>query len=132
MGRRRCCWRCCKPRSAQAGAGGGGGGGTGGGAGGGGGSGGRSRDRDGGRHALHVEGDPAFVAGDRQTDGVFALWSIARNMTVGWHARRPLIDRRREQQQAQQWRQCLGLVTPGIDLPMVSLSGGNQQKVLFA
>ncbi|MCW5262480.1 sugar ABC transporter ATP-binding protein [Verminephrobacter eiseniae] len=92
----------------------------------------RSRDRDGGRHALHVEGDTAFVAGDRQTDGVFALWSIARNMTVGWHARRPLIDRRREQQQAQQWRQRLGLVTPGIDLPMVSLSGGNQQKVLFA
>src|SRR6218665_3406225 len=140
MGRRRCCWRCCKPRSAQAGAGGGargetgvGGGGVKGGEGRGGGrSRGRSRDRDGGRHALHVEGDTAFVAGDRQTDGVFALWSIARNMTVGWHARRPLIDRRREQQQAQQGRQCLGLVTPGIDLPMVSLSGGNQQKVLFA
>ncbi|MGF6351105.1 sugar ABC transporter ATP-binding protein [Variovorax sp. W2I14] len=86
--------------------------------------------------AMRVEGDTAFVAGDRQTDGVFALWSIARNMTVGWlaqlRARSPLIDLNQEQQQAQQWRQRLGLVTPDMDLPIGSLSGGNQQKVLFA
>lgn len=88
------------------------------------------------RDAMRVEGGTAFVAGDRQTDGVFALWSIARNMTVGWlaqlRARSPLIDLKREQAQAQQWRQRLGLVTPDMDLPIGSLSGGNQQKVLFA
>jgi ribose transport system ATP-binding protein len=86
--------------------------------------------------AMRVEGGTAFVAGDRQTDGVFTLWSIARNMTVGWlaqlRARSPLIDLKREQEQAQQWRQRLGLVTPDMDLPIGSLSGGNQQKVLFA
>lgn len=88
------------------------------------------------KDAMRVEGGTAFVAGDRQTDGVFTLWSIARNMTVGWlaqlRARSPLIDLKREQEQAQQWRQRLGLVTPDMDLPIGSLSGGNQQKVLFA
>ncbi|MFM9927797.1 sugar ABC transporter ATP-binding protein [Variovorax sp. H27-G14] len=88
------------------------------------------------KDAMRVEGGTAFVAGDRQTDGVFTLWSIARNMTVGWlaqlRARSPLIDLQREHEQAQQWRQRLGLVTPDLNLPIGSLSGGNQQKVLFA
>ena len=82
-----------------------------------------------------VNGATSFVAGDRQTDGVFALWSIARNMTVGWLTQlrqRGLIDVKEEAAQAQQWRGRLGLVTPDMDLPIGSLSGGNQQKVLFA
>ena len=84
---------------------------------------------------IEVRGQTAFVAGDRQADGVFPLWSIARNMTVGWLAqlrRHGLIDLRQEQHKAQQWRQRLGLVTPDMELPIGSLSGGNQQKVLFA
>ena len=82
-----------------------------------------------------VNGATSFVAGDRQTDGVFALWSIARNMTVGWLSQlrqRGLIDVEEEAAQAQRWRGRLGLVTPDLDLPIGSLSGGNQQKVLFA
>ena len=85
--------------------------------------------------AMRVDGGTSFVAGDRQTDGVFALWSIARNMTVGWFAQlrqRGLIDAKQEAAQAQQWRDRLGLVTPDMALPIGSLSGGNQQKVLFA
>jgi ribose transport system ATP-binding protein len=84
---------------------------------------------------VEVHGQTAFVAGDRQADGVFPLWSIARNMTVSWLTQlrhRGLIDLRQEQQKAQQWRQRLGLVTPDLELPIGSLSGGNQQKVLFA
>ena len=84
---------------------------------------------------VQVRGRTAFVAGDRQADGVFPLWSIARNMTVGWLAqlrRHGLIDLHQEQHKAQQWRQRLGLVTPDLELPIGSLSGGNQQKVLFA
>lgn len=84
---------------------------------------------------VEVHGRTAFVAGDRQADGVFPLWSIARNMTVSWLTqlrRHGLIDLRHEQQKAQQWRQRLGLVTPDLELPIGSLSGGNQQKVLFA
>ena len=29
-----------------------------------------------------VTGRTAFIAGDRQSDGIFSLWSIGRNMTV--------------------------------------------------
>lgn len=85
--------------------------------------------------AVWIDGATSFVAGDRQTDGVFGLWSIARNMSVGWLSqfrRGPLIDLKQERGRAEHWRQRLGLVTPDLDLPIFSLSGGNQQKVLFA
>lgn len=84
---------------------------------------------------VSVAAATSFVAGDRQTDGVFALWSIARNMSVGWLPqlrRRWLIDLAQERERAQHWRARLGLVTPDLQLPIFSLSGGNQQKVLFA
>ena len=85
--------------------------------------------------AIHVDGSVAFVAGDRQTDGVLSLWSIARNMSVGWLAelrRGGLIDLKRETAMAQDWRTRLGLVAGDLDLPIHALSGGNQQKALFA
>jgi ribose transport system ATP-binding protein len=85
--------------------------------------------------ALRVDGDTAFVAGDRQNDGVLALWSIGRNMSVGWLAplRRGLwLDLEQEASMTEKWRQRLGLVTPDVSLPIHSLSGGNQQKALFA
>jgi ribose transport system ATP-binding protein len=84
---------------------------------------------------VQIGNATAFVAGDRQTDGVLGLWSIARNMSVGWLTqlrRGGLIDLKQEREQAEHWRARLGLVTPDLDLPIFSLSGGNQQKVLFA
>ena len=87
---------------------------------------------------VQVNGATAFVAGDRQTDGVLNLWSIRRNMSVGWLStlttprRGPWLDLRREAAMAQTWRERLGLVTPDLDAPILSLSGGNQQKALFA
>lgn len=84
---------------------------------------------------VWIAGATSFVAGDRQTDGVFGLWSIARNMSVGWLSqfrRGLLIDLKKERARAEHWRHRLGLVTPDLDLPIFSLSGGNQQKVLFA
>ena len=77
----------------------------------------------------------AMVPGDRVADGVFPLWSIARNMTVrALPALRtgPLLDPAREAALAGDWRQRLGLVTPDVNNPILSLSGGNQQKALFA
>jgi ribose transport system ATP-binding protein len=91
-----------------------------------------------GSDSLRVDGATAFVAGDRQNDGVLGLWSIQRNMSVGWLARLRrgrwvgLIDLKREAAMAQEWRERLGLVTPDLGLPIQSLSGGNQQKALFA
>ncbi len=77
----------------------------------------------------------AFVAGDRQTDGIFPLWSIARNMSQASLAafkRYGLLDPARERSMVEQWRTRLGLRTDDVNLPVLSLSGGNQQKVLFA
>ncbi len=88
-----------------------------------------------GRGAITVEGPVALVAGDRQTDGVFPQWSIARNITVRSLAalrRGPLISPAREDALAQEWQQRIGIRTPDMNNPILSLSGGNQQKALFA
>jgi len=77
----------------------------------------------------------AFVAGDRQFDGVFPLWSIRRNLTLSALSaltRRGLIDTDAEERAAEDWRTRIGIRSPDLGLPILSLSGGNQQKVLFA
>lgn len=82
-----------------------------------------------------VEEPVALVAGDRQTDGIFPLWSIARNITVGCMRemlKGILIDRSRERAMAETWRERINIRTPDVDNNILSLSGGNQQKALFA
>lgn len=77
----------------------------------------------------------ALVAGDRQVDGVFSLWSIARNITVASmrdFLRAGLIDSDKEDQLAASWQKKIGIQTPDMDNNILSLSGGNQQKALFA
>ncbi|WP_246849308.1 sugar ABC transporter ATP-binding protein [Rubellimicrobium arenae] len=77
----------------------------------------------------------AFVAGDRARDGVMPLWSIARNLSVAGLShltRAGLVDRRAEAGLAQGWRERIGIRTDDVANPILSLSGGNQQKVLFA
>ena len=84
---------------------------------------------------VRLQGATAMVPGDRVADGVFPLWSIARNITVRALPalrRGPLLDPARETELAEDWRRRLGLVTPDIGNPILSLSGGNQQKALFA
>ena len=82
-----------------------------------------------------VEEPVALVAGDRQTDGIFPLWSIAKNITVGSMRemlKGILIDPRREKAMAETWRGKINIRTPDVDNNILSLSGGNQQKSLFA
>lgn len=77
----------------------------------------------------------ALVAGDRQTDGIFPLWSIARNIAIGSIRRMlrfGLIDLAAEAGLAAEWRERIGIVTPDMGNNILSLSGGNQQKALFA
>ena len=88
------------------------------------------RDRD-----TEVAGPVALVAGDRQADGVFHLWSIAQNVTVRSMRRmlrHGLIEPAREQAMAADWKQRMHIRTPDMNNPILSLSGGNQQKALFA
>ena len=87
------------------------------------------------RGTRGVNGSAAYVSGDRQTEGIFPLWSVASNTTVGLLrtiARAGLIDLRREAAVARDWRERLSIRTPGVDMPITGLSGGNQQKVLVA
>ncbi|MBP0484609.1 sugar ABC transporter ATP-binding protein [Sagittula salina] len=76
-----------------------------------------------------------FVAGDRPRDGVLPLWSILRNISISVlprDAKRGLVDRAAESRLAQEWKARIGIRTDDLDNPILSLSGGNQQKVLFA
>jgi ribose transport system ATP-binding protein len=77
----------------------------------------------------------AFVAGDRQLDGIFPLWSIRRNLTLSSLralSHRGLVDREAEVRVAEEWKARIGIRSPDLGLGILSLSGGNQQKVLFA
>lgn len=82
-----------------------------------------------------VDGEVALVAGDRQTDGIFPLWSIAENVAIGslrQFLRGIFLDHLAARSFADDWRDRIGIRTPDVDHPILSLSGGNQQKVLFA
>jgi ribose transport system ATP-binding protein len=81
------------------------------------------------------DGKVAFVAGDRHVDGNLPLWSILKNMTVSLLpdlTRFGLVDDRKEAGIAQGWRERIEVRTNDVSNPILSLSGGNQQKVLFA
>ena len=81
--------------------------------------------------------DPAvtFVAGDRRENGIFELWSILKNMTaaaLGDLSRRGLLQDTAEAARSAEWKSRIEIRTPDMNNPILSLSGGNQQKVLFA
>ncbi|MEE2867013.1 MAG: ATP-binding cassette domain-containing protein, partial [Pseudomonadota bacterium] len=79
--------------------------------------------------------EAAFVAGDRGRDGVMPLWSILRNLTLTHLpslTRRGLVDRIAEQALGADWKKRIGIRTDNLGNLILSLSGGNQQKVLFA
>ncbi len=77
----------------------------------------------------------AFVAGDRIVDGVFPIWSILRNMSISalaqWQ-RFGLTNPAQEAEFGRDWREKIGIRTQELGNPVLSLSGGNQQKALFA
>jgi ribose transport system ATP-binding protein len=90
---------------------------------------------DGSRGDADVSGTVAVVAGDRQTDGIFPLWSITRNISIGSLGeivRRWLVDGEAEAGLGARWKERLAIQTPAMRNPILSLSGGNQQKALFA
>ncbi len=87
------------------------------------------------RTGATVSAPVAFIAGDRQSDGIFSLWSIARNITVrsyGTLKKYGLIDLGREHALAEDWKRRMAILTPDVNDNILTLSGGNQQKALFA
>jgi len=77
----------------------------------------------------------AFVTADRARLGNFATMSVVANTTicdVGRNAERGRLVHRRERAEVDLWIQKLETKTTGGAATMSTLSGGNQQKVLFA
>lgn len=84
---------------------------------------------------IEVTAPVALVAGDRQSDGIFSQWSIAQNIGIRSLARLRkglLISPQREAELAEFWKKKIGIRTPDMNNNIYSLSGGNQQKALFA
>lgn len=86
-------------------------------------------------NAVNIDNEAAFVAGDRQAAGVFPGWSIEKNISIAsvrTMVQRYLIDPLQEISISQEWKERLGIRTDDLSNNILSLSGGNQQKVLFA
>jgi ribose transport system ATP-binding protein len=84
---------------------------------------------------ARMEGRVAFVAGDRQTDGVFPLWSIGENVTIRSLTslqRFGLVDPGKTRAMEAEWQRRIAIRTPDMGNNILTLSGGNQQKALFA
>ena len=77
----------------------------------------------------------AYVPEDRRRHGVILEMSVADNATLavlGRISSRGWLDAGREAALAAEYVDRLGVKTPSIDVPVGSLSGGNQQKVALA
>ena len=83
------------------------------------------------KHAI--DSGIASIPGERARYGVFANMNVRSNLTISGlarHRRWSRIRRHQERAEVQEWIERLGIVTRGMDAPITSLSGGNQQKVL--
>ncbi len=77
----------------------------------------------------------ALVPEDRKTQGLVLSGTVKENVSLsilnrvnkfGW------IDQKQEKQLVQRYKEKLRIKTPSLDTSVLSLSGGNQQKVVLA
>jgi ribose transport system ATP-binding protein len=82
-----------------------------------------------------VEAGVGYIPADRTLEAVFPDLSVEGNITIGrlsqW-AVGPVRRAGREAAEARTWVKRLAIKTPTPETPLSSLSGGNQQKVVFA
>lgn len=78
----------------------------------------------------------ALLTEDRKGSGIFPVLGVGENTYIAVYKRLArflgLINGRRCNELAEESIERLSIKTPSIRTPMNSLSGGNQQKVLFA
>lgn len=84
---------------------------------------------------IHAPSRVAMITGDRAKEGVFPLWSIQKNMTItktAWDGFLSQVGGKPEESGARTWYERLQVAGASLRAPILSLSGGNQQKVLIA
>jgi ribose transport system ATP-binding protein len=85
--------------------------------------------------ALEKAGRLAYVTGDRKKEGVFPMWPISDNMSIVEINKAPLfgrLDLGGLAARVMEWYTNLSIKAEGPQTAILSLSGGNQQKVLVA
>lgn len=76
-----------------------------------------------------------YLSEDRKRYGIVVAKTVAENSTMASlenFMKGIFIDKKKENQVAQQYVETLRTKTPGVDQYVVNLSGGNQQKVVIA
>jgi simple sugar transport system ATP-binding protein len=78
-----------------------------------------------------------YVPEDRSTDGLVGPFTVAENLVLNRYDRPPAgnglqLDPKAIRQLAERRVQEFDIRTQGVDLPVGTLSGGNQQKVVMA
>jgi erythritol transport system ATP-binding protein len=85
--------------------------------------------------ADRIDAGIAMVPEDRQVSGLVPSMTVRENMTLSHLsalATRGYLPPAREREAAEPWARTLRVKTTGLDAPIASLSGGNQQKVVIA
>ncbi|MDR2134241.1 MAG: ATP-binding cassette domain-containing protein [Treponema sp.] len=88
-----------------------------------------------GGSAISVRGSVSYISGDRAREGIFPLWDIFDNMLVsslGQVVSGLFLNRKKSETLVKFWYDKLKFKAEGIYSPIMSLSGGNQQKALIA
>jgi ribose transport system ATP-binding protein len=76
-----------------------------------------------------------YLSEDRKKEGLFLKHQVKKNITIsslGQIIRAFLLNSRKEETLCCQLRDKLRIKTPGLDVEVRNLSGGNQQKVVIA
>lgn len=82
-----------------------------------------------------VDAGIGYLPSERKVDGAILAMSIADNMTLGHPevvSTAGVLNPRRMHKTVNEWIARLGIKTPGADVAIRNLSGGNQQKVVLA
>jgi ribose transport system ATP-binding protein len=88
-----------------------------------------------GRPDAALEAGVVYLSADRLSEGLFGTLSVRENATVSalrQFSRWGMIRQHAEARAVEQQRQGLSIKAASIDANVLSLSGGNQQKVLLA
>ena len=85
--------------------------------------------------AVAIQHGIGFIPADRKLDGLLLIRSVKENISLPnlknmshW----AFIDWGREKAEARKFQELLRIRTPSINQIIMNLSGGNQQKVVFA